>query len=148
MLGLLPLMDPPSLWRGSEELIHILICEMGRSQIQSIYWRIRFSPSIYGGLVPCRTDISGHLLHMMGYLSTDKRDLSTKSLSEQPPQVYPLTQMCLPLNRRPAGWQVPQKFTKRRLPDVLLQSTSIDKQRLGLAKHRQRTVHIHIQKSP
>ncbi len=38
---------------------------------------------------------------MMGYLSTDKRDLSTKSLSEQQLEACPITQMCQPLNQCP-----------------------------------------------
>ena len=71
-------------------------CENGTLKVQSIYWRNRFWASIYGGLFPCITDNLGLLLHMMGYLSTDKRDLSTKSLSEQQLYLQSLPHMCLP----------------------------------------------------
>ena len=64
---------------------------------QSIYWQNYFSMSIFRGNFFYRFDGLSPLLHMKVYLSTDKSDLSTKSLSKQASWTGSITQMCQPI---------------------------------------------------
>jgi hypothetical protein len=81
---------------------------------------------------------------MKVYLSTDKSDLSTKPGSKQASRTGFITQMCWHESNAQGGLLRRVRLLAPKYGYPAGVSPSIRKQRLGFAKDRHWTIHIHI----
>jgi len=71
------------LWRDAGKLFHNVIHKESSKKGQSTSWKSQNDLPIYGGSEFPKSGQVSLVVHTLRYLSTDNRDLSTKSLSGQ-----------------------------------------------------------------